>query len=63
MKYLSSLLLICGLVGLVISREHQNVAQVGVDPVPIIPRKFSGTFVTNQANRVPQQKSVTMKWD
>ena len=63
MKYLSSLLLICGLVGLAISKEHQDVAQVAVDPVPIIPRKYSGTYVTNQANRVPQKKSITLKWD
>ena len=62
MKYLSTLLLVCGLVANALSKKHHhhNVAQVTTDPIPIVPRKFSGTYVTNRLNK---QVIKTYKWD
>ncbi len=62
MKYLSTLLLVCGLVVIALPKNHHyyNVAQVTTDPFPIVPRKFSGTYVINRRNI---QEIKTYKWD
>ena len=54
MKYLTSLLLISGLVTLSLTKKHHhhNSTQIESDdsPFPIIPRKYNGTVVMNETD-------------